>query len=59
MNDETPGAGILALIICSLFGVMIGHFVIQQHKSGKNEGIVFCVENPKECKVNYDYLKLK
>ncbi len=26
---------------------------------GKNEGIVYCVEKPKECKIAYDYLKLQ
>ncbi len=26
---------------------------------GKNEGIVFCMEKPKECKTHYDYLKLQ
>jgi hypothetical protein len=26
---------------------------------GKNEGIVFCMDKPKECKTTYDYLKLQ
>ncbi len=26
---------------------------------GKDAGIVYCVEKPKECKIQYDYLKLK
>jgi hypothetical protein len=26
---------------------------------GKNEGIVYCMEQPKECKIQYDYLKLQ
>lgn len=58
MNDENLGAGIMALIVCSLFGLMLGQFVVSQHKSGKNEGIVFCIENSKKCKIAYEYLKL-
>lgn len=26
---------------------------------GKNEGIVFCVEKPQDCKISYQYLKLQ
>ena len=26
---------------------------------GKDAGIVYCVEKPKECKIQYDYLKLQ
>ncbi len=26
---------------------------------GKNEGIVYCMEQPKNCKIAYDYLKLQ
>lgn len=26
---------------------------------GKNEGIVFCMEQPQKCKISYDYLKLQ
>ena len=26
---------------------------------GKNQGIVFCMEKQKECKISYDYLKLQ
>jgi uncharacterized metal-binding protein len=26
---------------------------------GKQEGIVFCMEHQKECKISYDYLKLQ
>lgn len=28
-------------------------------KKGKNEGIVYCMEKPKECKTTYNYLKLQ
>ena len=26
---------------------------------GRNEGIIFCTEKPKECAVEYQYIKLK
>jgi hypothetical protein len=26
---------------------------------GKDAGIVYCMEKPKECKISYDYLKLQ
>ena len=26
---------------------------------GRNQGIIFCTEKPKECNVEYTYLKLK
>lgn len=28
-------------------------------KKGKDNAIIFCMENPKECKIKYDYLKLQ
>jgi hypothetical protein len=26
---------------------------------GKNQGIVFCMEQPQKCKISYDYIKLQ
>ena len=26
---------------------------------GRNQGTVYCMEQPKECKIKYDYLKLQ
>jgi hypothetical protein len=26
---------------------------------GKNQGIVFCMEQPQKCKISYEYLKLQ
>ena len=28
-------------------------------KKGRDDGIIFCMEKPKECKTTYDYLKLQ
>ena len=62
-NDETP-FGIIFIVICvSLFGL---GWVISSEISetgnitqGRNQGIIFCTEKPKECAVEYSYLKLK
>jgi len=36
----------------AIFGVLVGQ------AGGKKDGIVYCMENPAGCKVQYDYLKL-
>ena len=64
MNDDN---GFLSGIICiavlatSAFVFLIGvRFGFDDGVvEGKNEGIVFCMEKPKECKTTYDYLKLQ
>ena len=65
MNDS--GGELVALaclgIILMIFGIGYGmgstfskYDYIPQ---GRNQGIIFCVENKQECKTEYDYLKLK
>ena len=63
MNDETP-FGIIALIVA--FAIFAGGAIMGSETSetgnitqGRNEGIIFCSEKPKECKISYDYLKLQ
>jgi hypothetical protein len=36
-------------------GIMIPNYITE----GRNQGIVFCSEKPKECVVEYQYIKLK
>ena len=63
IRDEPP-IGIIFTVICvSLFGL---GWVISSETSetgnitqGRNQGIIFCTEKPKECAVEYTYLKLK
>jgi hypothetical protein len=62
MNDDNVLGGLL-LAFFAVVGVM---FVLGSRfgfddgmVKGKNEGIVYCVEKPKECKISYDYLKLQ
>jgi len=67
MNDDYVPAAIITiattLAICSF--VAVGYSVGQRDGiktgkvEGKNEGIVYCVEHQKECKIAYDYLKLQ
>jgi hypothetical protein len=62
MNDDfaigTVCLGILATIgVAFLLGTRFGFDdgVIE----GKNEGIIFCMEQPQKCKISYEYLKLQ
>jgi hypothetical protein len=62
MNDDNMIGGILLGVLASLgvaflLGVRFG--VDDGLVDGKNEGIIFCMEKPKECKISYDYLKLQ
>jgi hypothetical protein len=62
MNDDNMIGGILLGVLASLgvaflLGVKFG--VDDGLVDGKNEGIIFCMEKPKECKISYDYLKLQ
>ena len=62
MNDDNVIGGLLLAIFASvgvffLLGSRFGYDdgVVK----GKNDGIVYCMQQPKECKIHYDYLKLQ
>lgn len=62
MNDDFAIGGILLAILASigvffLLGTRFGYD--DGVVDGKNQGIVFCMEKQKECKISYDYLKLQ
>ncbi len=62
MNDDfaigTVCLGILATIgVAFLLGSRFGFD--DGMVEGKNEGIVFCMEQPQKCKISYEYLKLQ
>ena len=62
MNDDNAMRGLLlALLVAIAMSYLIGFGagVNTGLENGKNEGIVFCMEQPKECKIQYDYLKLQ
>jgi hypothetical protein len=61
--DNAP-IGIIFTVICvSLFGLgwVISSEILETDNitQERNEGIIFCSEKPKECAVEYSYLKLK
>jgi hypothetical protein len=65
-NDFVPTViGTLSAIVtlCGFFAM--GYSVGEKSGTGtgrvegKNEGIVFCVEKPQDCKISYQYLKLQ
>ena len=62
MNDDNVVGGLL-LAFFAVVGVMFllgSRFGFDDGVvEGKNVGIVYCVEKPKECKIAYDYLKLQ
>lgn len=66
MNDSDGAAIVLSAILLSLgtfFGIgysMGSTFSKYDYvNQGRNEGIIFCSENPDQCKIEYTYLKLK
>ena len=64
MTDDSTPFGIIALIVA--FVIFAGGAIVGSETSetgnitgGRNQGIVFCSEKPKECAVEYSYIKLK
>jgi hypothetical protein len=62
MNDDALGAGLFIAFIAVLGTIFLlgsGMGFDVGLEKGKNDGIVFCMEQPQKCKVHYDYLKLQ
>ena len=64
MTDDITPFGIIVLIVAfAIFalGAIMGSDISETGNitQGRNEGIVFCTEKPKECAVEYQYIKLK
>lgn len=64
MTEDSTPFGIIALIVA--FAIFAGGAIMGSETSetgniiqGRNEGIIFCTEKPKECAVEYQYIKLK
>jgi hypothetical protein len=55
MSDGNGGVVILSIALILFMPVI--HFLGEG--KGKNQGIVFCMEKPQVCKIQYDYLKLQ
>ena len=61
-NDEPSVAVIIGSIVIALWvGMVMGSEISETGNitQGRNEGIIFCTEKPKECSLEYQYLKLK
>lgn len=66
-NYEAPYGVIFGFIAIALFtsgmvtGMVMGSEISETGNitQGRNQGIIFCTEKPKECKIEYTYLKLK
>ncbi len=58
MSDGN-GAAILILILILFIPVMHFFGMERGEDKGKNQGIVFCMEQPQKCKISYEYLKLQ
>jgi hypothetical protein len=58
MSDDN-GAVILILILMLFIPVMYFFGMESGDDKGKNQGIVFCMEQPQKCKTTYEYLKLQ
>ena len=63
-NYEAPYGVIFGFIAIALFtgvGMSMGSVVSAKGNiiQGRTEGIIFCSEKPKECAVEYSYIKLK
>ena len=62
MNDDSLIGGILLGVLAALGAVFLVGTTFgfdDGLEKGKNEGIVYCIEKPQECKIQYDYLKLQ
>jgi hypothetical protein len=57
-NDDWASVIVLFVLVASLMGMLL--FADGQgYKKGVNETLVMCMENAKDCKIKYDYLKLE
>jgi hypothetical protein len=57
-NDGWASVIVLFVLVASLMGMFL--FADEEgYKRGVNETLVMCMENAKDCKIKYDYLKLE
>jgi hypothetical protein len=57
-NDDFFGIIVLFVLIASFMGMLVfAHG--EGYKRGVDETLVLCMENAKDCKIKYDYLKLE
>ena len=56
--DDTAAAMLVFILMLSI-PVMYAFGIESGKDMGKDEGIVFCMEQPQKCKTTYEYLKLQ
>ena len=61
--DDDPIGIVIVVILLSTFllGGVLGSGIMKPNyiTKGRTQGIVLCTEKPKECAVEYQYIKLK
>jgi hypothetical protein len=57
-NDNDKSIFILFLILVPALLIFVAGSLLG-YDNGKNTTIKYCIEQPKECKIQYDYLKLQ
>jgi len=60
-NSASAAAITIILIVVSLTAMFVGSQISapDQIRVGRNQGIMLCSEKPEQCKIEYQYLKLK
>ena len=53
--------GLVLSIIVFFGGMVLGAGISKDGYvlEGRNQAVILCTENPKDCKIEYDYLKIK
>lgn len=59
MTDNYWTAPVFLLFLCALGASSYAIGFNNGEHFGTNQGIVYCIEKQKECKIKYDYLKLE
>lgn len=58
MNDDLWVAGpiLFAIVACFVGGFIAGYNSVEDR--ARNQGIIYCIEQPAKCKIEFQYLKL-
>ena len=60
MSDDNDAVILIRILMLMLFIPVMYFFGMDRGEDkGKNQVIVFCMEQPQTCKISYDYLKLQ
>ena len=60
-DDDPMGIVFAGFIVVFAGGMVVGSGIMKPEyiTEGRTQGIVLCTEKPKECAVEYQYIKLK